>query len=105
MHSASNIPRNSAHCSLFFFFNETSTTKIYTLSLHDALPIFACLRSIPPVKNKVDRSRTRYGLKLALLTPTGMAYHLPARERSEEHTSELQSRGHLVCRLLLEKKN
>src|SRR5215510_16487682 len=71
----------------FFFFNDTATTEIYTLSLHDALPIlgrhFPCPRLAPvlPV-----RRLTRIG------------------PRSEEHTSELQSRGHLVCRLLLEKK-
>src|SRR5471032_3666882 len=67
----------------FFFFNDTATTEIYTLSLHDALPILACRRSPP-------RSSTRCR---------------PARRpRSEEHTSELQSHHDLVCRLLLEKK-
>src|SRR5690348_17853539 len=73
-------------CSLvFFFFNDTATTEIYTLSLHDALPIFAPC----PL-----RCRS---------TPSA---HLPerCRPRSEEHTSELQSPVHLVCRLLLEKK-
>src|SRR5437870_7375676 len=69
--------------SLFFFFNDTATTEIYTLSLHDALPILLCCHSLPSVWFGWPR-RTR---------------------RSEEHTSELQSRGHLVCRLLLEKKN
>src|SRR5215510_16284311 len=68
----------------FFFFNDTATTEIYTLSLHDALPICA---SSP-------------------CTAWGRACRPPAPwRRSEEHTSELQSRGHLVCRLLLEKKN
>src|SRR6266508_7050395 len=67
----------------FFFFNDTATTEIYTLSLHDALPIFG------------DASRSaQFGLALR-------NWH---HHRSEEHTSELQSRGHLVCRLLLEKK-
>src|SRR5271167_5239018 len=68
----------------FFFFNDTATTEIYTLSLHDALPIsftvpnsFARLPAVP---------------------------NLPSTLRSEEHTSELQSRFDLVCRLLLEKK-
>src|SRR5271166_7144016 len=70
----------------FFFFNDTATTEIYTLSLHDALPI-----SVKPAWEK----RTRH-----LLTVAGRQ-----QVRSEEHTSELQSRGHLVCRLLLEKKN
>src|SRR5215510_16483933 len=69
----------------FFFFNDTPTTEIYTLSLHDALPI-------SPVTGWPA-------------TPSqGRATTLPP-PRSEEHTSELQSRGHLVCRLLLEKKN
>src|SRR5215208_8446335 len=67
----------------FFFFNDTATTEIYTLSLHDALPI-----------------STRAGA-----FRTGPRLRAPShRWRSEEHTSELQSRGHLVCRLLLEKK-
>src|SRR6267378_8021720 len=68
----------------FFFFNDTATTEIYTLSLHDALPI----SSVPP--------RT-----CAWLCAGSMA---KAPKRSEEHTSELQSRRDLVCRLLLEKK-
>src|SRR5437868_9348532 len=75
--------------SLFFFFNDPSTTEIYTLSLHDALPI------------SLNRSawgrrggRPRRGAGPRALHPT----------RSEEHTSELQSRFDLVCRLLLEKK-
>src|SRR2546430_7743478 len=80
-------------CLFFFFFNDTATTEIYTLSLHDALPISAVL-------------------------PDGVAHHAGAFEahplrgggivgisvRSEEHTSELQSQSNLVCRLLLEKK-
>src|SRR5215208_2862292 len=68
----------------FFFFNDTATTEIYTLSLHDALPISRRCSLCGP--GAADRLR---------------ANHQP---RSEEHTSELQSRGHLVCRLLLEKK-
>src|SRR2546425_8108634 len=71
----------------FFFFNDTATTEIYTLSLHDALPI--CLRC-PSAR------------------PSSMRSHHPAMlhsdSRSEEHTSELQSLAYLVCRLLLEKK-
>src|SRR5215203_7456172 len=66
----------------FFFFNDTATTEIYTLSLHDALPI----------------SRGH------CVQVSGHDHRQPARERSEEHTSELQSRQYLVCRLLLEKK-
>src|SRR2546422_8360813 len=75
----------------FFFFNDTATTEIYTLSLHDALPI---LLPAPRRPQRADRGdRGRHGRAGA------------GREgRSEEHTSELQSRLHLVCRLLLEKK-
>src|SRR6266702_1675244 len=68
-----------------FFFNDTATTEIYTLSLHDALPISA-------------------RIALARCSSTQHAPAAPQSRRSEEHTSELQSRGQLVCRLLLEKK-
>src|SRR5256885_11670141 len=81
------IPRQSA--SIFFFFNDTATTEIYTLSLHDALPISS---SWPVV-------RIRNGDRLL---PFRVRSH--ATPRSEEHTSELQSPCNLVCRLLLEKK-
>src|SRR5438876_5756597 len=75
---------------LFFFFNDTPTTEIYTLSLHDALPIYQHADAAP-VRLRADvRLRGRRG---------------PGCPRSEEHTSELQSPVHLVCRLLLEKKN
>src|SRR5947209_15155069 len=75
----------------FFFFNDTATTEIYTLSLHDALPIY-----LAHVEDDGEAARAR-GLKLrGLIGLRG--------ERSEEHTSELQSRQYLVCRLLLEKK-
>src|SRR5258708_34870366 len=76
---------------LFFFFNDTATTEIYTLSLHDALPI-----STPAEfdQTAVDIEAGRLGLRAS-----GSDVH-----RSEEHTSELQSPDHLVCRLLLEKK-
>src|SRR3712207_7942445 len=73
-----------------FFFNDTATTEIYTLSLHDALPIFS--PDSPAVQ----------GLPAALARP-GDAPPDAAPTRSEEHTSELQSRQYLVCRLLLEK--
>src|SRR2546429_6799817 len=76
----------------FFFFNDTATTEIYTLSLHDALPIYH------PWRNRTGRR----------IHPRSDDYRLSRRKdwrrRSEEHTSELQSRLHLVCRLLLEKK-
>src|SRR5258708_12789838 len=91
------------HYFLFFFFNDTATTEIYTLSLHDALPI----------------SRSRELRRRSLRNPTGAVappppdgephsthpIESPVERRSEEHTSELQSPDHLVCRLLLEKKN
>src|SRR5256885_11521433 len=96
------------HVAVFFFFNDTATTEIYTLSLHDALPISA--RILPVV---VESGHSRFpvmdedrddivGILLAkdLLRLTTAS----ARERSEEHTSELQSPCNLVCRLLLEKQ-
>src|SRR5260221_6608261 len=70
----------------FFFFNDTATTEIYTLSLHDALPI---CRGRRVAARKADRRRT---------------FRCACGQRSEEHTSELQSHSDLVCRLLLEKK-
>src|SRR5436305_10213725 len=86
---------NSATCLLyffFFFFNDTATTEIYTLSLHDALPIsFTPDVAIPSMNRFCARKNsTTIGIIITV--------------RSEEHTSELQSRPHLVCRLLLEKK-
>src|SRR3712207_7309778 len=83
--------------SLFFFFNDTATTEIYTLSLHDALPIW---RGSPPAGAASRRLRPA-GRRPARGGRRGGA---PGRKRSEEHTSELQSRQYLVCRLLLEKK-
>src|SRR5256885_13769254 len=81
---------------LFFFFNDTATTEIYTLSLHDALPI-----SRPGTGVVADEQR---GVK-AVFDPLHHGARLGiAGERSEEHTSELQSPCNLVCRLLLEKK-
>src|SRR3989449_11610020 len=71
------------------FFNDTATTEIYTLSLHDALPISTAIRIFHHHLRSGARHETMSG----------------AISRSEEHTSELQSRLHLVCRLLLEKKN
>src|SRR2546428_9048499 len=78
---------------IFFFFNDTATTEIYTLSLHDALPIYMQqlavdgVALVPGVQRGAVAARPTY------------RFH-----RSEEHTSELQSRSDLVCRLLLEKK-
>src|SRR2546429_6036555 len=84
-------------CLIFFFFNDTATTEIYTLSLHDALPISLFLRH-------TRRAPFRPGSPSSGRKPSLVVTGLPGRERSEEHTSELQSRLHLVCRLLLEKK-
>src|SRR5262245_63578388 len=77
----------------FFFFNDTATTEIYTLSLHDALPIYYA--------NADDEVETRPHFFSGFAGAAGAA---GAAARSEEHTSELQSLRHLVCRLLLEKK-
>src|SRR2546426_10842946 len=82
---------------IFFFFNDTATTEIYTLSLHDALPISPETARGPRVE-RLDRSP---GVHYILVLPLGGA---GADVRSEEHTSELQSPCNLVCRLLLEKK-
>src|SRR5258707_12001181 len=78
-------------CPVFFFFNDTATTEIYTLSLHDALPIWIELADVHENAHLRDR------LKLCRAGS-------PHVSRSEEHTSELQSRQYLVCRLLLEKE-
>src|SRR5436309_11269449 len=81
--------------SCFFLYN-AATTEIYTLSLHDALPISR--RSRPaPIDSRMAISLRRAVARAARRTPSGC-------RRSEEHTSELQSRENLVCRLLLEKK-
>src|SRR2546430_13474664 len=80
----------------FFFFNDTATTEIYTLSLHDALPIF---NSAPPDTNG-DVGPNHY----VQTVNTDFAIFNKSGTRSEEHTSELQSQSNLVCRLLLEKK-
>src|SRR2546429_6188252 len=84
----------------FFFFNDTATTEIYTLSLHDALPI-----SFPWPCPPFSARRWGWSLKASSeATSRSATSHTSPPERSEEHTSELQSRLHLVCRLLLEKK-
>src|SRR2546430_12737201 len=93
---------------LFFFFNDTATTEIYTLSLHDALPISKMLGvkifSGQTVKAGMILVRQR-GTKFRAGDGTGIGRDDTIFARSEEHTSELQSQSNLVCRLLLEKKN
>src|SRR3712207_8869528 len=91
----------------FFFFNDTATTEIYTLSLHDALPICALEQVRHPAGELDDLLAARHLAQrvrqhLAVLRGDDRGELLFAR--SEEHTSELQSRQYLVCRLLLEKK-
>src|SRR3712207_9526330 len=89
----------------FFFFNDTATTEIYTLSLHDALPISLSRSSAHGDDRRLvtydAAARLQSHLRLPRLRPCPGGR--PAG-RSEEHTSELQSRQYLVCRLLLEKK-
>src|SRR2546427_13028838 len=90
-------------CFSFFFFNDTATTEIYTLSLHDALPI-----------SVVDIAGVKVGGERPIVVQsmtntdtedvTSTVNQVMALARSEEHTSELQSQSNLVCRLLLEKK-
>src|SRR3712207_7597585 len=90
----------------FFFFNDTATTEIYTLSLHDALPIYPCEDRVP-CAGQGHSTAGGTGVMTAVTRRVAQA-SLPTRygafERSEEHTSELQSHSDLVCRLLLEKK-
>src|SRR2546422_2412083 len=92
-------------CLCFFFFNDTATTEIYTLSLHDALPIFSITAS-----GQLALQGPVFGASLTghANVTSGVLYFADLVQkrivRSEEHTSELQSRLHLVCRLLLEKK-
>src|SRR5688572_32402644 len=85
--------RSLLFSSLFFFFNDTATTEIYTLSLHDALPIFVS----PPCESSPSPAGTPGACRPLCPPPQVLV-------RSEEHTFELQSQSNLVCRLLLEKK-
>src|SRR2546429_3588735 len=90
----------------FFFFNDTATTEIYTLSLHDALPIFRIVDDFSA--HGVGKAEPPARAAVSPTTVRNQPFQMPGRRvqkpRSEEHTSELQSRLHLVCRLLLEKK-
>src|SRR2546430_11546567 len=93
---------------MFFFFNDTATAEIYTLSLHDALPIYCAIR------RRGDEARVlrHHAPRVAWLRRLHRAQplldlgrgQLDVQPRSEEHTSELQSQSNLVCRLLLERK-
>src|SRR3712207_7286786 len=92
----------------FFFFNDPATTEIYTLPLHDALPISATWpsrrASATSCKSARPTRRRRRGSPPRRPRPRSLTRLRKAATRSEEHTSELQSRQYLVCRLLLEKK-
>src|SRR2546422_7704330 len=99
---------------MLFFFNDTATTEIYTLSLHDALPIWLTTTAWSPLGGGVltgkytEAPRPTSSSTSLGGPPTDKRLNVVFTERvnrSEEHTSELQSRLHLVCRLLLEKKN
>src|SRR3989442_12741306 len=88
---------------LIFFFNDTATTEIYTLSLHDALPICerqAVRADAPALPRPHLPDKDAFDIRIAERQQRVFVW-----QRSEEHTSELQSRPHLVCRLLLEYKN
>src|SRR5256885_16359625 len=78
---------------IFFFFNDTATTEIYTLSVHDALPI-----SVTELRRAMEQLHFRGAMVFSNINGVALS------DRSEEHTSELQSPCNLVCRLLLEKK-
>src|SRR3712207_7055257 len=96
---------------LVFFFNDTATTEIYTLSLHDALPISTRSAGRPTTRARGRSSASTSPMssptpRSASSSRTTTSARTARRaSRSEEHTSELQSRQYLVCRLLLEKKN
>src|SRR3712207_7497837 len=98
-------------CVYVVFFNDTATTEIYTLSLHDALPISICSgwfatmpTGCPSTCPKPISTLRAYSGCTSSRTPSSRTCSTTVRMRSEEHTSELQSRQYLVCRLLLEKK-
>src|SRR5688572_33429327 len=97
----------SLYCSFLFFYH-TPTTEIYTLSLHDALPI-SWLRSSPSPRDCASLNSSSAAVSFASASsfccrPVSAAACASRFSRSEEHTSELQSQSNLVCRLLLEKK-
>src|SRR3712207_9372898 len=96
---------------IFFFFNDTATTEIYTLSLHNALPIYLAAPLVELAHKHQDglqdvqRLEAGHHARLAVVYGHELVGPAPDHGRSEEHTSELQSRQYLECRLLLEKKN
>src|SRR2546426_8924880 len=94
--------RNCHYLLYFFFFNDTATTEIYTLSLHDALPISES--SLNSQKSRRQPRQSRIPSTLSQRFSASRACGGSPISRSEEHTSELQSPCNLVCRLLLEKK-
>src|SRR3712207_7314544 len=95
----------------YFFFNDTATTEIYTLSLHDALPIYSKVAGYKINVHKsvaflyTNNELTEKELKNSIQFKITKKWNKISWDRSEEHTSELQSRQYLVCRLLLEKKS
>src|SRR5687768_18314982 len=89
---------------LIFFFTAPATTEIYTLSLHDALPICRHFRPRQHLRRAAAAPASRSGRRQRHAGVPGRGVSRAGGRRSEEHTSELQSRLHLVCRLLLEKK-
>src|SRR3712207_7210200 len=94
---------------MFFFFNDTATTEIYTLSLHDALPILTWSLPISMWRTMFSRTTMASSIRMPMASDSPrsdmvLSVKPNAHTRSEEHTSELQSRQYLVCRLLLEKK-
>src|SRR3712207_7232537 len=97
--------RDLLYC-YFFFFNDTATTEIYTLSLHDALPIYRSYLWYPATRGAASPMLHIFSLVTNFSKRVFSEVHIPPPPvlRSEEHTSELQSRPYLVCRLLLEKK-
>src|SRR5204863_4779288 len=102
LHSWHILLISPSHFLLYFFFNDTATTEIYTLSLHDALPI--CTHRSGSDRSITTPSSNTGGVRRCSGTWNAPASAASGACRSEEHTSELQSRRDLVCRLLLEKK-
>src|SRR2546430_14467282 len=88
----------------FFFFNDTATTEIYTLSLHDALPIFGGGTDLGSKQGTDIHTQMNFSFAVEGISTNAVLAGEISLYRSEEHTSELQSQSNIVCRLLLEKK-